>query len=348
MTKPLYQLSFLPLVLVVITVIKARYAVAGILLLTTAAANSFPLPVISPKTVEGCASVNKLPFADAAARSALEAKDYVKVVATYEPFCGNELSAAALYRLAIAYQKLGNPRSAKASLDQALVLNPSGTFASSLQRLETLRNDIGPIPVEAVFTPAPSKDEPNPPPPAVIPVVPTPVAVVEATPVLEKRPVKLEPERATTIQSAPSRWNLWLEGLLGMKPDSARAFLLLSGILAFLLGILTVNFFQKTGFFSPNRKNAGNAARVQLKKLRAAGDELLANLTAAGQQDTDLYVHLVRLLPHVERELGRGEKIQARLSAKDREDLAGFSKVPLKLSSASSEQISELFQARKQ
>jgi tetratricopeptide (TPR) repeat protein len=80
--------------------------------------------------------------ADAAARKALESKQYADVVKAYEGIEKGSLSDQAFYRLAIAQQRLGNAQEAKKALNLALGLNPKGSFASSPERLTSLQKDI--------------------------------------------------------------------------------------------------------------------------------------------------------------------------------------------------------------
>jgi hypothetical protein len=326
-------------------VIKARVAVAGILLLMGFSANAVPPTLLLPVATARLTTVG-VQAADAVARAALEAKDYPKVLSAYEPFLRDDLSAAAFYRMAIAHQKMGNGGAASQALESALNLNPLGTFASSPARLEALRNDIAkmPIPEAPVIQATPVE-------------LPVPIAVeAPALPVI--RPIglpysevetpssKTEPVQKVLFEATSKSTNKGLGfDASEMAPIEAMVFgasamLFVLGCIMFLVGVVKSLF---------NPKRAIPAVQMstvisQLTQLRATGDELLANLTAAGQRDTILYEHLARLLPHVERELGRGAKVEVQLSDKDKEGFSTLIKTPLKLSSASAEQITQLFQ----
>lgn len=80
--------------------------------------------------------------ADIAARKALELKQYGDVIKAYEGVDNQSLTEQALYRLAISYQRTGNAAAALNALDQALVKNPTGSFASTPARLASLRESI--------------------------------------------------------------------------------------------------------------------------------------------------------------------------------------------------------------
>lgn len=84
------------------------------------------------------------PAADEAARKALAAGEHAKVIAAYEPDlkAGATLSDMAQYRLAIAYNRLGDAPRASAALRAALAANPQGTFATSPARLQQLQASI--------------------------------------------------------------------------------------------------------------------------------------------------------------------------------------------------------------
>lgn len=70
-----------------------------------------------------------------AARKALAAQDYMGVIAAYKGH--DDLTPIALYRLSIAHAKTGDPTKAHSLLNAAMVDDPSGSFASSPQRLQT-------------------------------------------------------------------------------------------------------------------------------------------------------------------------------------------------------------------
>lgn len=81
---------------------------------------------------------------DEAARRALAAGEFARVIAVYQADlqAGNKLGDQALYRLAIAYSRTGDPARASAALEAALQQNPGGSFASSPARLQQLQATI--------------------------------------------------------------------------------------------------------------------------------------------------------------------------------------------------------------
>lgn len=84
------------------------------------------------------------PAADEAARKALAAGEHAKVIAAYEPElkAGATLSDMAQYRLAIAYNRMGDAPRASAALRAALAANPQGSFATNPARLQQLQASI--------------------------------------------------------------------------------------------------------------------------------------------------------------------------------------------------------------
>lgn len=81
---------------------------------------------------------------DEAARRALAAHDYDQVIRVYSSAeaSAKPLTDMARYRLAIAHSKTQNPIAAWNQLQQALELNPKGTFASTPARLADLQASI--------------------------------------------------------------------------------------------------------------------------------------------------------------------------------------------------------------
>lgn len=106
----------------------------------------FPLKRIAMVAALLCATsawaASTVAQADVAARKALSLSQYSAVVKSYDGFEASELNEQSFYRLAIAQQRLGLSFEAKKSLDQALAKNPSGSFASSPERLALLKDDI--------------------------------------------------------------------------------------------------------------------------------------------------------------------------------------------------------------
>lgn len=80
---------------------------------------------------------------EAQAREALAAKKYESVMDLYEPHLGcSTLPALSHYRYAIAAKNLGRFPQAFASLEVAMIKDPSGSFASETSRLNSLRDQI--------------------------------------------------------------------------------------------------------------------------------------------------------------------------------------------------------------
>lgn len=79
---------------------------------------------------------------DNRARTALAEGQFERVVQIYAGYESAKLNDRALYRLAIALQRQGKSEQAGRALSLAMAANPSGTFASTPERLASLREAI--------------------------------------------------------------------------------------------------------------------------------------------------------------------------------------------------------------
>ena len=79
----------------------------------------------------------------AGSREAFAKMDYVKVVSSYDGVNATDMNDRALYRYAISLHRVGRSVEALEKLKLAEAANPSGSFASSPQRLALWRTEIG-------------------------------------------------------------------------------------------------------------------------------------------------------------------------------------------------------------
>jgi hypothetical protein len=274
-----------------------------------------------------------------AARQALERRDYARVIAIYRPYDVNALAANSLYRLAIAYQKTGEFDLANVMLKRATTLNPKGTFASSPERLAVLRQDIANslpniLPVGSALA---ASDAGN--------------AAVASTHVAVTR-------SEGDIKNGLSKWSDFL--LAPHFVIAVGALCLIFAIFAVIAGFIYLQKWlskKSSEKKTSSKKSSGNTVsvvtdvtddRLQLKAFRDQTALLIAGFEAAGQTDAAMYVALMRLLPLVEREVGRSHisagNTPTALTSNEREFLTALPKIPLKLSVTSPLQIQQLFQ----
>lgn len=284
-----------------------------------------------------------------AARAALERRDYEAVIKVYAPYPAEALQAASLYRLAIAHQKLGEFEKAMAMLERATTLNPNGTFASSPERLAALRQDIvsglpaKPVaPVAAALAVSAPEAAVAPAPAA---VVTTPIVTPELPPVTSAAAVVVAPAAPTqptvVTPKQPETWNY----------PAYLPLLVFGGLLLLVVGV----------FIAHTKKNKSALATASVTEITDVTDDrkqftafrdqaamLIAGFEEMGQTDVAIYLALKRLLPLIEREVGRVRPndggAHETLSNHEREFLKTFPKAPLKLSNTTGQQVQLMFQ----
>ncbi|NQW94513.1 MAG: hypothetical protein HQ446_10880 [Polaromonas sp.] len=253
--------------------------------------------------------------ADSVARKALALKQYTDVVKAYDGVTPQSLSDQALYRLAIAQQRLGNTLEAEKSLSLALKLNPKGTFASSPYRLASLQQEI-------------SKSLPAAPAGPVAAVVAgKAVTLLEPSVLASAQAINASiPKNQPTATQAPAAPPA---GRVLAEPDTAARVtgILFWVVLALLIALAGMSFVMWKLLYSMRVANADNhelattmknqldelaviynrpAAKVgSLVALRDEIASMRTLLSAAQRQDSDLSVLLNKLEPLVEMEIGR-------------------------------------------
>jgi len=99
--------------------------------------------VLVKSVLLACLSGAAFANSDPAIRNAFAERDYARVVVLANEYLKERPNSAInWYRMAIAYSRLGDGKSARFSLDQALRLDPSKSFASSEERVTTLEEQI--------------------------------------------------------------------------------------------------------------------------------------------------------------------------------------------------------------
>lgn len=296
---------------------------------------------------------------DVSARTALAARDYVRVISLYESSSADEMSAVSFYRLAIAYQKTEQPKLALASLMAALVKNPSGSFASTPERLSELKASLESAVVKEPSVTTVASDPILPMRPVVAtagltpPVLLEPVLIVSpiggsvqaATPL--KAPLTpLEPSGAFNQDNFPS----WMT----VSPEHSQGVIVVFTLigLMFSFAIFRSKFITQKKSKHSQFLAAFDARLVDLQKASYAftsspESHLLAN--------TELFYELRRLTPVLDREIGRSRAVgalnkngQSFLTPTDADTtkiVQRLVKMPLKLSAAADADIVALFQS---
>lgn len=287
------------------------------------------------------------PEADAIARKALEQKQYSQVLAAYQAVPLDRLSDKSHYRMAIAFLRLGNFSAASDSLKAALKLNPSGSFASSPERVSALKTDIQKgleseavvlaVSAEPVVSIAVASTSVATQSASVPPLGSSTAATVSSPTVAPLEPVAAAPEppaRKTPVVLAVNE-----------PVADGPVWVPMAGVgvaLTALVGALYISHKRKNKIVS------------RMESLRDQVASFLNEMEGAGGNvpDVALYAPLSKLLPLLEREIGRSHYRRsgqlAALNSDDRQTaklMDGLQKSPLRLATASPEQILRLFQA---
>lgn len=265
--------------------------------------------------------------ADAAARKALELKQYAAVVKAYEVVDVKELNDVAHYRLAIAQQRLGKTDEARKALGQALKLNPKGTFASSPERLAQLTQAITLNIVQQTF---PQQVLPEPSDPVMVnPSVLTDTPPSKALSTLDETvPTMVDAPPGATASPAPAASAVVMRpAALGASAQETAIFTTTySGGLLALLVTVTLALVLKLQRVRAQNKRLENERRGELEvlsrykrvnQIRSESDvadlvvlrdeviKIMGLIKTAGTTDSLLFSALDNLQPLVEMEIGR-------------------------------------------
>lgn len=266
-------------------------------------------------------------------RELFRQKKYDEVIAACAANGTAAAGATVLYRLAISHQKMGNGNEAGLALGLALEQNPRGTFASSPARLEQLKSDIALLPrkpvipdVEKAETSPIQQQESNKSSSAAV----TPAVVVSATVPDTIVLTKITKESAVPVQER----NMDV-GYLGAAA--------LGGMLLSCLGYWLVQRFMR-------RKNEQVPMRGvvrNLLRLKQESSRLRRTMEKAGKTDSVLYFYLDKLSESLDLEIGRSTELVARKKIPEGASIVqgvdAFEKAPLKISTASIQEIEKAF-----
>lgn len=288
--------------------------------------------------------------ADAVARKSLELKQYSSVVEAYRELDPLLLNDQALYRLAIAQQKLDNPIEAQKALSLALEKNPKGSFASSQERLATLKDEIVKGIAQKTVSPKPMVMDPVvnasalPPLPGAAndskaadsSVVVSPVAASQDKPVTDspvKPAVNVGAPSSAVVQITKSVEASGSE----FRLDVTAALVLLGGVL-----VLAICIGNK---WSPFAKPAPSNI-AELVALRDSVKKTKLLIEMAGNTSTELYKALEKLEPVVIKEIGRiayrasrDENLLVRTDQQLLQSLSTLQSAPMLLAGADPEQV---------
>lgn len=265
---------------------------------------------------------------DSLARQALASNNYGAVVAAYAGAEQTSLSDVALYRLAIAEFKLGRPVPATELFARALALNPSGTFASSPERLQSWKLTFAQAATQKVSSSDPVPSD-------------SPLAPV------------ISPHSSAKTQSTKT-----LDSVAPLeKPNEQTQAIGFRVLLVFSVFVLFVIFFAFPYFKSGRRyvsfvHSSDGLLDKQLVAARDAMGALLKSIEAGQGQGTELYAILKQTLPVIEREVGRHRYFafhdDGSLQVDDADVLRSIERLkkqPMRLSNARGVDVAALFQA---